>query len=158
MSKAGAGLKKAHTKSIKILAWITWVFALAVSAMLPSTFVGDWTRKTFDQVPAPWNIIVPVIAMVLLIVGAFIDIYVDLEPNRLAVYCTMALGVVATLVGGGLANTVTRFAAWMLHMVDQLLFKAAPPGLGSSALAIAVAISVALMAGRVVTKKSHKGS
>ena len=158
MAKGGsAALKSAHTKSIKLLAWTTLIFAFAVSAMLPNTFLGDWGRKLLGQIPAPWNTIVPMALLVILVITALVDVYVDWEPNRASIYAVMLLGIVGSAVGGGLAQWISELSHWALNLVDSTLFKAAPPGMGSSAIAVVAMIGVIFMSNRVVTKKSRKG-
>ena len=152
--KGLGGLKAAHTKSIKALAWVSFVIAVAAGALLPGTFVGDWTRTVFGWLP--WGPVIPIIVLVLGTGAAFLDCYLDLEPNQVAVYAALLLPSVASTISGGLADWVRALADTVLDAVDQWLFAASPDGLGSSALAIATAATVVLMANRVV-KKSRKG-
>jgi fructose-specific phosphotransferase system IIC component len=158
MSKGTAtkGLRSAHAKSIKGLAWASFVVALADGALLPGTFVGDWVRTAFGILPNTWSVVVPVIVLIVGWVAVFLDCYLDLEPNQVAIYGALLLPTVASTISGGLADWVRSVADTVLHAIDQWLFQAAPDGLGSSALALAAAVAVLLMANRVV-KKSRKG-
>ena len=152
--KGLGGLKAAHTKSIKALAWASFVIAVAAGALLPGTFIGDWVRTAFGWLP--WGPVIPIIVLIVGVVAAFLDCYLDLEPNQVAVYAALLLPTIASTISGGLAGGVRNLANTVLDAVDQWLFKASPDGLGSSALAIATAFAVVLMANRVV-KKSRKG-
>jgi hypothetical protein len=151
---ATAGLRAAHTKSIKGLAWASFIIAIAVGALLPDTFVGNWTREVFSWLP--WGPVIPIILLIVGFVAAFLDCYLDLEPNQVAVYSALMLPTIASTIEGGLADWVRDISRTVLDAIDQWLFKAAPEGLGSTALAIAIAFAVILMSNRVV-KKSRKG-
>lgn len=151
---AVAGLRAAHTKSIKALAWASFVVAVAAGALLPATFIGDGVRAVFGWLP--WGPVIPIIVLIVGVVAAFLDCYLDLEPNQIAVYAALLLPSIASTISGGLADGVQAIAGTVLHAIDQWLFKASPAGLGSSALAIATATAVVLMSNRVV-KKSRKG-
>jgi hypothetical protein len=153
---ATKGLRAVHAKSIKGLAWASFIIAVADGALIPGTFVGDWVRSIAGWIPAPWGVIVSVIALVVGFVAVFLDCYLDLEPNQVAVIGALLLPTIASTIRGGLADWVRDIAHDVLHLIDQWLFKAAPDGLGSTALAVAVAVAVLMMASRVV-KKSRKG-
>jgi hypothetical protein len=150
-SATAAGFRAVHAKSIKGLAWTTLVIALADGAMLPGTFVGDAVRTVFGWLP--WGPVIPIILLVVGWVAVFLDTFLDLEPNQVAVLGALLLPTVATTLHGGMATWTRQIAVNVLHMVDQWIFKAAPAGLGSSALALAVGVAVILMAQRVVNKK-----
>jgi fructose-specific phosphotransferase system IIC component len=151
---ATAGLRAAHAKSIKGLAWASFVIAIADGALIPNTFVGDWTRKVFGWLP--WGPVIPIIVLIVGVVATFLDCYLDLEPNQVAVYSALMLPTIASTIHGGLADWVRELSQTVLDAIDQWLFQAAPRGLGSSALAIAIALAVTLMSDRVV-KKSRRG-
>lgn len=151
--KGLGGLKAAHTKSIKALAWASFVIGIAAGALLPGTFIGDWTRTFFGWLP--WGPVIPIIVLIVGTVAAFLDCYLDLEPNQIAVYAALMLPSIASTISGGIADAVRAIANTVLDAVDQWLFKASPAGLGSSALAIATAFTVVLMSNRVV-KKTRK--
>jgi hypothetical protein len=156
MATATAGFRAIHAKSIKALAWLSLIFAFAVSAMLPNTFVGDWTRTMFGWIPAPWGTIIAVIILVVGLIAAIVDLWIDLEPNQVAVYYVLALGCVASTLEGGAAGWFTRLSTWVLGLVDNALFSAAPAGVGSTALAVAALVAVVLMTKRVVAKKGRR--
>lgn len=151
---ASAGLRSAHAKSIKGLAWASFVIALADGAMLPATFVGDAVDTGLGWLP--WGAIVPIIILVVGWGAVFLDTYLDLEPNQVAVIGALLLPSVAASLNGGLADWTEDVADKVLNAIDQWLFAAMPDGLGSQALAVTIAVAVVLMAQRVV-KKSRKG-
>lgn len=153
-SAATAGLRSAHAKSIKGLAWASLVIALADGALLPGTFVGDAISTVFGWLP--WGPVIPIIILIVGWVGVFLDSYLDLEPNQVAVWGALLLPSVAASMSGGLADWTKDIASTVLQAIDRWLFAAAPDGLGSSTLAVAIAVAVVLMAQRVV-KKSRKG-
>lgn len=148
------GLRAVHTKSVKGLAWASFIGALAIGAMLPGTFVGDVIDTVFGWLP--WGPVIPIIVLIVGWIGVFLDTYLDLEPNQLAVYGALLLPSVAATLSGGLADWTEDIADTVLQAVDQWLFSASPNGLGSQALAIALAVACGLMSQRVV-KKSRKG-
>jgi hypothetical protein len=155
-STATKGLRAAHAKSIKGLAWASFVIALADGALLPGTWIGDWVRTAFGWLPSGLGIAVPVIVLILGWGAVFLDCYLDLEPNQIAVYGALMLPTVASTMSGGLATWTIDIANQVLHTIDSYLFKAVPNGLGSTWLAIGIAVAVLFMANRVV-KKSRKG-
>jgi hypothetical protein len=155
-TRGGAGLRGFHSKSIKGLAWASFVIALAAGALLPATFVGDLVRGAFGFLPAGWNIAVPVIILIVGWGAVFLDCYLDLEPNQVAVYGALMLPTVATSISGGLATWTIDLAQSVLGRIDGLLFQAVPNGMGATALAVAVSAAVLFMSNRVV-KKTRKG-
>lgn len=156
MSKgsASAGFRAVHAKSIKGLAWASFVIAVADGALLPSTFVGDFTRQVFSWLP--WGPVIPIIVLIIGFVAAFLDCYLDLEPNQVAVYAALMLPTVASTLSGGLADWVRDISRTALNAIDQWLFQAVPNGVGSQFLAVAIAFAVLMMASRVVNK-SRRG-
>jgi hypothetical protein len=147
-----AGLRAAHAKSIRGLAWVSLAIALAAGALIPATPVGGAIRTFLGWLP--WG---PVIPMLLLVFGWFgvaLDCYVGLKPDRLAVYASLVLPSVASALHGGLAAWTMGVARDVLHGIDQWMFRAQPAGIGSTALALAAAVAAVLMAQRVVTAPS----
>jgi len=147
---SGSGLRAMHQKSVKGLAWASFVIALACGALLPGTFVGEWVVTVLGWLP--WGATIPVIVLIVGWVGVFLDTYLDLEPNQLAVWGALLLPSVAGAVSGGMADWTQDIADTVLEAVDQSLFAAAPEGLGSTALALATSVAAVLMAQRVVKK------
>lgn len=158
MAKSAAmkGFKSVHAKSIKALAWVSMVIATADGVLLAGTFVAKWIHTGLKLIPEPWRTIVVVIVIIGGLVAAFLDCWLDLEPNQVAIWAALLLPSIAKNVSGGVAQWVQDVSTTVLHAIDQWLFKAAPAGLGSSSLAIAFAVGALLMANRVV-KKSRKG-
>lgn len=150
-----AGLRSAHAKSVKGLAWATLVIGLADGALLPGTFVGDAVRTVFGWLP--WGPVIPIIVLIVGWVAVFLDSYLDLEPNQIAVAGALLLPSVATSMSGGLAEWTEDIADTVLNAIDQWLFAAQPDGLGSGTLAVAVAVAAGLMAQRVVKKSRKSG-
>lgn len=155
---ATKGLRNVHTKSIKGLAWASFVFAFAVGAMMPDTFLGNWIRKAIGWLPEDYGIeqIAVVVVLVIGWIAVILDVYVDIEPNQVAVYGAMLLPTVATALSGGFVDWIEDLSNWFLGLVDQMLFAANPNGIGPEVLTITAAIAVGMTAQRVV-KKSRKG-
>lgn len=151
---ASAGLRSAHAKSIKGLAWASFVGALADGALLPGTVVGDAVDAVLGWLPYgdlfPWLI---------LIIGwglVFLDAWNDLEPNMGAVVGALLLPSVASSMTGGLAEWTQDIAGTVLDAIDQWIKAGQPAGIGGDAFAIGLGLAVLLVAQRVV-KKSRKG-
>lgn len=160
MATATAGFRAIHAKSIKGLAWASFVFAFAVSAMLPATFVGDFVRTLFSWLPtirgADTGTALAVIILIVGLIAAIIDVWLDLEPNQLAVYYVLFLGCVASTLEGGMADWFGDLSRFVLGAIDQAIFSAMPSGVGSSLLAVVAAIGIILMTQRVVAKKGRR--
>jgi hypothetical protein len=160
MATATAGFRAIHAKSIKALAWASFVFAFGVSAMLPATFVGDFTRSIFKMLPnyrgADLGAIVAVIILIVGLIASIVDVWLDLEPNQVAVYYVLFMGCVASTLTGGIADWFTNLSRTVLDAVDQAIFSAMPNGVGSGLLAVVAAIGIVLMTQRVVAKKGRR--
>jgi len=160
MATATAGFRAIHAKSVKALAWASFTFAFAVSAMLPATFVGDAVRAFFRMLPtykgADLGTIIAVIILIVGLIAAIVDVWLDLEPNQLAVYYVLFMGCVASTLTGGMADWFTNLSHAVLDAVDGWIFSAMPNGVGSSLLAVVAAIGIILMTQRVVAKKGRR--
>jgi hypothetical protein len=141
----GGGSNK--EKGIKVLAWISFGAAVVGGAAIASTFVGDLIVSVVGFFPG-W------VAIAALLAGAVamaVDLFVDSEPNRVALYTAMALPSVARAVPGALSNTVTNLSNQALSHVNAAL----GVWLGtSSAIGVALACVVVslLVARRVIAK------
>lgn len=155
-SAATKGFRSLHAKSIKGLAWASFVIAVADGVLLAGTFISDWIHTGLGFISEPWRTIITVILVIFGLVAAFLDCWLDLEPNQLAIWCALLLPSIARGLSGGIADWTRDASQTVLHAIDQWLFKAAPAGLGSTWLAIAIAVAAVLMAHRVV-KKTRKG-
>lgn len=147
---ATAGLKRAHGQAIKVSAWVVYVLAIATSTLLVGTFVADWYRRLLGLLPAAWTVGFCLIAGVVLIILALVDVLKDLEPNLKAVYSTLALPTVLSAISGGFAGWITGGADWVFAQTDQWLREAVPNGmgLGNDMMAIALTVAVVMLAAR----------
>ena len=118
--KSGTG---GASKKVLILAWVGYIFALAGAAALPATFLGSWIAWCVSHV---WGWVGPA----LLLAGAVsitLDIALDLVPNRLAVWCTIAMPSIAAGIDGKdgepgkLATKVGDASDWILPTVNDRL-------------------------------------
>lgn len=153
MSKAAlptAGLKKIHGHAVKMSAWVVYILAIATSTLLVATFLADWYRKFIGLLPTAWTIGICLIAGVVMVVLALVDVFKDLEPNLKAVYCTLALPTVLSAISGGFADWITGFADWVFSLVDRQLAEAVPDGmgLGNDMIAIALTVLVVMLSQR----------
>ncbi len=132
-------------KGRKILAWISYGFAVVAGAALVATgLIGFFTGLAPGWVSA------------ILFVGLFfamaVDIIVDGEPNRLALISAMVLPSLATSVNGQLAAVVGEFARSILASVNSGLGSwLGVAGSGWAVALMCIAVSL-IIARRVVAK------
>lgn len=152
------GLKRVHTQTLSIAAWVTFVLAIADGALMPGTFVGDWTRSALNLMPTAWTVGVCLIGGAIGLVLGFWDVYQDLEPNQTAVGVAMFLPTFLSAISGGFADWIGTFSNWVLHQVDQWVAASVPNGLGvrSDLFIVAFAVVVFMLASRT-NKKNRKG-
>lgn len=145
MRPGGGGFNK--EKGRKALAWISFGFALVAGTAASATFVGSWIDSLFGFFPT-W---VSALALGAAVVALAIDLFVDGEPNKVAVYVAIALPSLARTSPGRLGGTVTDLAGQLLASVNGFLgvWLGVASALATAAICTAVAL---LMARRVVTK------
>jgi hypothetical protein len=142
---AGGGFNK--EKGRKVLAWVSFVFALVGGTAAAATFLGGWIRELLGAMP-PW---VSALLIVAAVVSMAMDIFNDSEPNQLALYCALALPSLARASSGKLSATVTQVSGQVTGSVNGGL--SAWLGVTSElAVAIICATIALLMARRVIRK------
>lgn len=136
-------------QATKVAAWIAYVTAVAAGALLAGTFIGGLIDNLVTVGPA-W---LPVVALIVLFVSTAVDLGVDGVPNRVALYCTMAMPSVARSVNGKLGNNVEH---WANQVLDQIRGPLSAWLGTSSALALALAAGLAawLVARRTMAAKA----
>lgn len=149
-------LKKIHGKAIKLSAWVVYVLAICDATLLTATFLGDWYRKAINVFPTAWTIGITLIAGVIMLILALVDVLKDLEPNMKAIYCTLLLPTVVSAMSGGFAAWIDGGADWVFGLVDQWLVKSVPNGLGvgNDLWAIALTVAVVMLAQRFNKKEA----
>lgn len=145
MRPGGGGFSK--EKGRKALAWISFGFALVGGTAASATFAGDWIDALFGFFPT-W---VSALALAGALSALAIDLFVDGEPNKVAVYSAIALPSLARTSPGKLGDTVTELGSWLLSSMNALLgeWLGVTSAVATAAICAAVAL---LMARRVVTK------
>jgi hypothetical protein len=152
---ATAHVRAVREKSIKVLAWLSLALALAAGAMLPGTFIGSMIRTVLGWIPSFGHWHIDVVILILLILGGaailILDPLLDMEPNRGAIWAALLLPSVTRALPGGMSDWILDLANTVLHAIDDsVLFRAAPDGAGSTALAIGTGFAALLVAKRVV--------
>lgn len=140
-----AGFNK--EKGRKGLAWISFIFAIVGGAAIAATFIGDWIRSLLGMLPG-W---VAALAIAAAVASMLIDIFLDGEPNQIALYSALTLPTLARATSGKLSGNVTHVSGQVAGGVNSGLSS----WLGvSSTLATAVICTVIalLMARRVIRK------
>lgn len=121
----------------KILAWLSFVLGIAAGGLLAGTFVGGVINGVVGIGPK-W---VPVVALVVLVFLTGIDLFADGVPNRVALYCVMAMPSLARAVDGKLGDRVEDAANAVLKEIRGDMAS----WLGTSS-AVALALSAAAAA------------
>ena len=150
------GGKSGGARKTRILAWISFAFAIIGGAALQATFVGAGVEWSFLALPA-W---IGILALAGGLVAAAVDILVDGIPNRLAVAVAILIPSVAAGVHGEHGSTSGMAAA--VKSTTSTVFGASTGQIAGmlgtrSAISIAiVACAVALLVSRRVMKKGSK--
>jgi small neutral amino acid transporter SnatA (MarC family) len=97
-----AGFNK--EKGRKALAWISFGFALVAGTAMAASPVGGWIRSLLGMAPG-W---VAALLLAAAVVSMAVDVFVDGEPNQLALYCILALPTLARATTGKLSANVTQ--------------------------------------------------
>ncbi len=140
-------------KMTKGLAWTSYVLGIAAGSLLASTFFGGIVDNIFGFLPWDW---VPFAALALLFVFVAIDLLSDWIPNRVALYCTMAMPSVARSVNGKLGDSIESWA----NSVREALQGQIGSWLGTTSavgLAVAAAGCAWLVARRTMSAKAAAG-
>lgn len=145
----GGNVKAQITKG---LAWASFSLAVAASPLLAGTFVGGIVDNILSIGPA-W---LALLALVAVVVSVAVDLFVDMIPNRVALYCAMASCSVARSVQGRLGDNVEK---WANALLDQIRGPLSDFAGTSSALALALAAGLAawLVARRTMAAKAAGG-
>jgi hypothetical protein len=144
--RGGGGNKE---KGRLTLAWVSFGFAVIGGAAIVATFIGGMIAGFVGFFPS-W---VAIAAFVGAFVAMAIDLFVDGEPNQVALYTAMVLPSLARAVPGRLSDTITQMSAQALAQLNSVLGE----WLGtSSAMGVALAcIIVSLLMGRRVLAKGR---
>jgi len=140
------GSKESKKEKVRlVLSWVAYGFALAGGAAIAATFVGDVLAGLVGLFPG-W---VAIIVFVAGIIATGIDLFLDSEPNKVALYVAMVLPSVARAVPGKLSDAVTSALNHALSQVTNALgaWLGAGSAFGFAVTLIAVAL---LMARRTV--------
>jgi hypothetical protein len=143
-------IKAIQDKGVRVLAWSSFGFAVAGGTFASGTFAGDAVRTVFDILPWEW---VPVAGLVVAAGATAVDLFMDMIPNRPALYSAIAIPSLATAAPGKLGDTLAGGATSAMDWVNDGL--AEWLGTQSAAgLSITCVAASLILARRVV--KSHK--
>lgn len=136
----------------KVLAWVSFGFAVAAGAGAAFTFVGSWVAGLMGFFPAPW---LPALLLVVAVGTMAMDIFVDSEPNQAALYMALIVPSLAAASSGKLAETVSQLAGQLqsqlaLGMGDWL-------GVSAGFGFVVVCAAAAMVMGRRVVAKGGGG-
>lgn len=111
-------VKAIQDKGIKVLAWSSFGFAVVGGAAASGTFLGDAVRTTLDVLPWQW---VPAAGLIVAAGATAVDLFMDLIPNRPALYSAIVIPSVATATPGRLGDSLTDGATGAMDWVDASL-------------------------------------
>jgi hypothetical protein len=124
----------------RILAWLSFGFAVVGGAALVGTFIGGAVVDVMGFLPG-W---VRIAAFTGVFIAMGVDLLVDGEPNQVALYAAMALPSMATAVPGRLSGTVATASHQLMvqvnHGLGQWLGTVAGLGLAVTCLVVSVLI------------------
>lgn len=148
-----AGIAKARTLGTKVLAWISFGFAVAGGAALAATWAAGWIVAPIKWLPS--SQVIAVVALVFALLGMALDIFIDFVPDRFAVWMGILLPTLATATSGKLSAKVTELANQVLSQVSGGL--TGWIGQTSKTAIAAVCITAALVMAKRVVRKSGGG-
>jgi hypothetical protein len=135
---------------IKSLAWASWALSHVGGWALVATFLGHWIAAIVGVLP-------DAVAPTVFLIGAFwmlLDVLLDGEPNRPAVWLAILLPSVAEAVHGRLGTAIHDWGSDLNRQASATLGDFI--GAGSLTTVAIVAISLALILARRVVKKKTK--
>lgn len=141
-----------HDRATVILAWVSFALAIAGGALAADMWIGRFIHNLIGMFPN-W---LAILALVGVFFGMALDVILDLEPNRFAIFAAIILPSLAGCTNGKLAATIDRWSADLLHFIDRDL----SGWLGTSsstALALAAILVSWLIARRVVKRGGGGG-
>lgn len=135
-----------RSKGVRVLAWMSMGAALVGGPLIAGMFLGDGIDAVLSAIP--WSWVAPVLLGIMFVVFV-VDLLVDWEPNRKAIWMLLLGPSVARAVPGGLGDDITRWSGAALDAVAGPLREWL--GTGSPvALALFVSIAAVLMARRSI--------
>jgi hypothetical protein len=143
--------RDSREKGRRVLAWISFGLAAIGGSALGASFVGGVIAGTVKIFPV-W---VATVCFVGFAGAMCVDLFLDGEPNLVALYAAMTLPSLARAVPGKLGVSATHVAQTLLMQVNKALGE----WLGtSSAIGIAVVCCVVslLTARRVIAKEGGR--
>ncbi|MEU7822930.1 hypothetical protein [Catellatospora sp. NPDC049133] len=147
-------MRAARKRAIDALAWASLGVALVGGTFAVSTFIGEIVRWVIHLLPWEW---VAPLALLAAVGATVLDIVVDAEPNRAAVFSMLVIPTLASAAPGKLGDTITdlthKLSAWVDSGLREWLGASSSTGL--AILCIAATI---LMAKRVVTRSRSRSA
>lgn len=147
MRGGGGGFNILRGRGTLILAWISWVVAVAGGAAIAVTFIGGLVAGAIGILPS-W---IAIVAFTLGVVGMILDLVVDGVPNRLAIWMAILLPSVARSVPGKLGASVTHASGQIFSSMNHSL--GAWVGTTSTLAVAASLVGIALLVARRVVAK-----
>jgi hypothetical protein len=155
MAKTGSKVaKKVQKRGITGLAWASAVVALVGGTLAVGTWMGDVLRFFLGLPPWDWF---PPVLLVAAVIGIGVDIFIDLEPNQVAIAGFLLGPTIASATPGKLGAKITEGMKALLDWIDQPLAEWVGTD-SSTGLAIACIVAAILMAKRVVRKTAGKAA
>lgn len=135
-----------RSKGVRVLAWTSMGAALVGGPLIAGMFLGDAIDAVLSAIP--WSWISPVLLGVMFVVFV-VDLLVDWEPNRKAVWMLLLAPSVARATPGKLGDRIGEWSGAALDVVAGPL----RDWLGTAspiALSIFMALTAILMARRSI--------
>ncbi|MEU1761654.1 hypothetical protein [Micromonospora sp. NPDC005652] len=125
-----------------VLAWIAQVFAFLGGAFAAETILGDAIESVLEFIPWGW---VPVALVFAAGVSVLLDLLWDLLPERLALWCSLALPSMATAVPGKFGDTVSDWANTLQGSLQGSLREwfGGQPALGLAVICVVMVVMTA---------------
>lgn len=139
-------------KGRKYLAWASFGLALVAGTAIAATFLGGWISGLLGIFP--WWIAAAAVLANVVLIGR--DLFMDGEPNFIALYMAMGLPSLALAAGGKFSAAVGNLADKILTQANKVVGEwfgvhGAVPAIAVAAVCVLVSL---LLGQRMVTRSA----
>jgi hypothetical protein len=147
-----AAVRAVQQKGLKALAWVSFGLAVVGGTLATQTFMGKFVQGFLGLWPWKW---IPPVLLAGGVIALGVDIFIDLVPNRAAIWSALLLPSVAASVPQKLGFEVRHACQAVLDQINGWLHVWITDS--ATGLAIVCCGSALIMARRVLHKSRAAG-